>query len=409
MKTPILTVFTILFCMVSSPTISNLDGNRNDPKHFDELNRSGLEFYVYTSKVNTKYSEIPSAVFKNKLIMVSSKKIGGLGNGIDKYTNEPYFELFCLDVDAYGSVKNPLFFSRIINTKDNEGQVAFSPDEQTMYFTRSKRENSQNYQLYKAFLEKDSNGNWINEQELTISDLNYSIENPHVSFDGTELYFSSNMPGSFGGFDLYVAQINPDGTLNDPVNLGPKINTRFDDKFPHLSKDGKKLFFSSKGHESIGGFDIFVSSISEDIKTPRNLGKNVNSEFDEIAFMFTTEDKGFFASNKEQGKGSFDMYRFKANVIYQQLQGVVVNEDNKPIPNSTVVLFDVNGDEIERQVTDIDAFYSFKVKAYERYSIKVLKNGFEKFESRFSSYKTDAIIYKETLKLSPKISAVSND
>ena len=203
---------------------------------------------------------------RNKLIMVSSKKIGGLGNGIDKYTNEPYTELFCLDVDAYGTAKNPLFFSRIINTKNNEGQVAFSPDEQTMYFTRSRRENSHNYQLYKVVLETESNGNWIDELELAISSEHYSIENPHVSSDGTELYFSSNMPGSYGGFDLYVAHIYEDGSLGPAMNLGPKINTRFDDKFPHLSKDGRKLFFSSKGHNSIGGFDIFVSSISEDIK-----------------------------------------------------------------------------------------------------------------------------------------------
>ena len=408
MKTPFLTVFTLLLCMVSSPTISDLSDRSNDPKRIDKHNKSGLEFYVYKSDVNTKYSEIPSALFKNKLIMVSSKKIGGLGNGIDKYTNEPFSELFCLDIDAYGTVKNPLFFSRIINTKDNEGQVAFSPDEQTMYFTRSKRENSRNYQLYKVVLEENSNGNWINETELSISSDNYSIENPHVSFDGTELYFSSNMPGSFGGYDLYVAHINPDGSLSEPQNLGPKINTQYDDKFPHLSKDGKKLFFSSKGHNALGGFDIFVSSISEDIKTPRNLGTEVNSEFDEIAFMFTEDDKGFFSSNKEEGEGSFDMYRFKANIIYQQLQGVVVDEQEQPLPNTTVVLYDVEGNELDRQTTEVDAFYSFKVKAYERYSLKVLKKGFEKFESRFSSYKTDALIYKEILKLSSKVSAIDH-
>ncbi|WP_299275829.1 hypothetical protein [uncultured Psychroserpens sp.] len=408
MKTPFLTVFTLLLCMVSSPTVSNLNDESNNPKRIDKHNKSGLEFYVYNSDVNTKYSEIPSAVFKNKLIMVSSKKIGGLGNGIDKHTNEPFSELFCLDIDAYGTAKNPLFFSRIINTKDNEGQVAFSPDEQTMYFTRSKRENSRNYQLYKVVLEENSNGNWVNEVELNISNDGYSIENPHVSFDGTELYFSSNMPGSFGGYDLYVSHINPDGSLEQPQNLGPKINTQFDDKFPHLSKDGKKLFFSSKGHNAIGGFDIFVSSISEDIKTPRNLGTEVNSEFDEIAFMFTTEDQGFFSSNKEEGQGSFDMYRFKSNIIYQQLQGVVVNDQEKPLPNTTVVLYDVDGNELERQTTGIDAFYSFKVKAYERYSLKVLKKGFEKFESRFSSYKTDALIYKEVLKLSSKVSALDH-
>nr|WP_321237587.1 hypothetical protein [uncultured Psychroserpens sp.] len=410
MKTPLLTVFTLLFCMVYSPTLLNLDSTDNNSERIDKLNKSGLEFYVYSSNINTKYSEIPSAVFRNKLIIVSSKKIGGLGNGIDRYTNEPYTELFCLDVDAYGTVKNPLFFSRILNTKNNEGQLAFSPDEQTAYYTRSKRENSQNYQLYKAVLEEGSNGNWHNETELAISNYQYSIENPHVSVDGTQLFFSSNMPGTYGGFDLYVANINSDGTLSEAVNLGPTVNTIRDDKFPHTSKDGKKLFFSSEGHNSIGGFDIFVSSISEGtLKTPRQLGSNINSKFDEIAFMFTNDNQGFFSSNKKEGKGSFDMYRFKSNVIYQQLQGIVVNEKNEPLPNTTVVLLDTEGNELERQKTGIDAHYSFKVKAYENYAIKALKKGFISLESRFSSYQTETIIYKEVLKLSSKVSAISNE
>ena len=405
MKTPSLTVLTLLSCMVFSPTISNYESIPS-AKRIDKLNQSGLEFYVYNSEINTKYAEIPSAVFRNKLIMVSSKKIGGLGNGIDKYTNEPYSELFCLDIDAFGTAENPLFFSRIINTKNNEGQVAFSPDERTMYFTRSLRENSTNYQLYKVTLKEGSNGNWINETKLSLSSDSYSIEDPYVSKDGSELYFSSNMPGSYGGYDLYVAQINPDGTIEEPMNLGPKINTRFDDKFPHLSWDGRKLFFSSKGHNAIGGFDIFVSSISEDIKTPRNLGKAVNSEFDEVGFMFISEDKGFFSSNNQRGEGSYDMYRFKANVIYQQLQGTVVDDQNEPLPNTTVVLLDSEGKELDRQVTDSDAHYNFKVKAFENYSIKALKNGFTPLESRFSSYQTEALIYKEILKLSPKVSSI---
>ena len=110
MKTPSLTVLTLLSCMVFSPTISNYESSPSS-KRIDKLNQSGLEFYVYNSEINTKYTEIPSAVFRNKLIMVSSKKIGGLGNGIDKYTNEPYSELFCLDIDAFGTAENPLFFS----------------------------------------------------------------------------------------------------------------------------------------------------------------------------------------------------------------------------------------------------------------------------------------------------------
>lgn len=407
---PIPTVFTLLFGMVFLLPAFTSSHLINSVENRDSLNKSGLEFYVYSSNINTKYSELPSAIFKDKLILVSSKKIGGLGNGIDTHTNEPFTELFCLDLDEYGTAKNPLLFSRIINTRNNEGHVAFSPDETTIYFTRSLRENSQNYQLYKAELEPKSDGNWMNEEQLLVSDIDYSIENPHMSADGKHLYFASNMPGTFGGFDLYVADVSQDGSLHNVTNLGPKVNTKYDDECPYVSKDGKKLFFSSQGHKAIGGFDIFVSSISnKQYDTPRNLGSEINSKFDEVSFLFTDSNKGFFSSNKSNNGGSFDMYRFKANVIYQQLQGIVVNEDNQPLPNTVVLLLNEQGEEIARQTTGIDAHYSFKVRAYENYAIKALRKGFKNFESHFSSHKTDVIIYKEVLKLSPKVSTITNE
>ena len=207
------------------------------------------EFLLTETDINTKYSEIGSGLFRGKVIMVSSKKIGGLGNGVDENTKQPYTDLFCLDIDHNGELKRPLLFSRILNTKGNEGQITFSKDENTMYFTRSTRENSKNYQLYKTNLQENSNGNWVNIEMLDISGENHSIENPFVH--NNKLYFSSNMEGTIGGFDLFVADIKADGTLEIPQNLGSNINTEDDEKYPFVSNDNKHLYFSSKGHNSI--------------------------------------------------------------------------------------------------------------------------------------------------------------
>ena len=111
------------------------------------------DYSILTTAINTKYSEIGSGLFKDKLMLVSSKKIGAIGTGIDPNTNQPYTDLFCVDVKESGQLKRPLLFSRILNTKDNEGQVAFSEDENTIYFTRSTRENPENYQLFRAVLQ----------------------------------------------------------------------------------------------------------------------------------------------------------------------------------------------------------------------------------------------------------------
>ncbi len=378
---------------------------KNYNTEIDELNRSG---YAYTvspiKKVNSKYSEIASAVFKNKLIIVSSKKIGAIGNGIDLFTNEPYTDLYCMDIKSDGKLNYPLLFSRILNTKANEGLATFSPNEQHIYFTRSERTNSETYQLYKADLEPNSNGNWVDELELAISSTNYSIETPHISYDGKFLFFSSNMENGYGGFDLYKAPIFQDGSLGAIENLGPNINTPLDEKYPHTSKDDTEFYFSSKGHNSIGGYDIFISNYKGRFyENARNLGQRINSFKDDIGFVFIDEEKGVFSSNKENQ--SFDLYQFESKAIYQDLQGIVVTNEEKIIPNSTVVLLDAQGNELERQITDKDAFYRFKIKPFENYELKVIKEGYEDFSLKFKSNEGQSdLAFKEILKLSNKVS-----
>ena len=382
MKSTMLVLVTALtFCTYTS-------FGKTDPekKKVDKENKSGYAYTVDISKINSKYSEIACTTFRKKLVIVSSKKIGGLGNGVDPITNEPYTDLFCSDVEAYGELSQPILFSRILNTKANEGQVSFSPDENTIYYTRSERNNSLNYKLYKAELEKDSYGKWINEIELTVSSDDYSIENPHVSQDGKFLYFSSNMRGGFGGFDIYKAKINEDGSIGNPENLGRTINTSEDEKYPHTAKNGVELFFSSKGHNSFGGYDIFLSTVADyNYTLPKNLGYSVNSEKDEIAFIFIDERKGVFSSNKDNKNNAFNLYRFQSRVVYNELNGIVISEEDKILPNSTVILLDSEGNEVDRQVTNKDATYNFRIKPYLDYQIKVLKEGYKDYTLSFAS------------------------
>lgn len=408
MKVIIPTSLAVIFCTLFSyenPSVYPSETKESTiieaSKGDNSLNTSGLEFTVYNSKTNTKYSEYSSGTFKNKLIVVSSKKIGGLGNGIDKNTNEPYSELFCMDISKNGDVSNPLFFSRILNTKHNEGQVAFSPDESIVYYTRSLRDNSKNYQLYMAYLEPFSHGNWTSHKQLTLN-TNYSIEHPHVSSDGTQLYFSSNKSGGFGGYDLYVAVIQKDGSIGEPVNLGDSINTSKDEKFPSLSKDGNTFYFASEGHVGLGGLDLFLSKINKgDFGSPRNLGHDINSPYDEIALTFLKNDQGYFSSNRQDGLGSFDLYKFNAERIEQTLQGIIVEADtNKPLPKSKVVLLDEDGNEITSQVTGIDAHFSFNINAFEKYTIRIDKSGFETAESSFVSNNINNNVYKQVIGLS---------
>ena len=390
-----------------------LDSDSNDVIVYSDASILGLnsaEYSISETSINTKYSEIGSGLFRDKLIMVSSKKIGGLNSGIDPNTNLPFTDLFCLDIDYAGDLSRPLLFSRILNTKDNEGQISFSEDEKTMYFTRSSRENPENFQLYRTNLQENSIGNWENIIMLDISSQDYSVESPFLR--GNEIYFASNMPGGFGGFDIYVAKIKEDGTLGTPKNLGNSINTEENEKFPFISNDGKHFYFSSKGHKNLGGYDVFTSRILKDrFKTPRNLGTTVNTEFNEIAFFLTSEYKGYLSSDKTEGKGSYDIYKFDKSAVSQVLEGIAVEKNTQiPLPRTLVILIDEEGREVGRQFTNEDAEYSFPVIPFDSYTIVTSKNGFEDNTFLFEADKGTNYKFNKKLELEPtKASIVEVD
>jgi outer membrane protein OmpA-like peptidoglycan-associated protein len=368
----------------------------------DIIDANGFDYQILDAGgINSKYSEFGSAFFRNKFILVSSRKLGGIAK-IDPNTNEAYKDLFCVDMNEHGYLSMPLLFSRMINTNNSEGQVTFSPDEHTMYFTRSNKQNSLIYKLYKATLEEGSNGNWKDEQLLNINKGNVSIENPFVNPAGDKLYFSSNMAGTHGGFDIFVSDINLDGTLSVPKNLGSNINTNEDEKYPSLSKDGRFLYFSSKGHRNMGGFDVFRSKILKNsYKAPRNLGNTINSRYDEVAFILATKNKGYVSTNKN---GSFDIFRSINRKITQSVVGKTVDLETKiALPNTLVVLFDEEGEELSRQKTGTDASYSFDVEPFEIYNIKTYKDGFVEHSFDFVSNRNSDITYRKNLELNPTV------
>ncbi|WP_298555900.1 OmpA family protein [uncultured Algibacter sp.] len=377
------------------------------------IGANGYTFELLDAGVNTPFSEIGSGFFRDKLIMVSSKKLGGLAK-IDPNTREAYKELFCLDIDKNGALSSPYLFSRILNTNASEDQLAFSPNETTVYYTRSSKENSLEFKLYKAVLEADSHGNWINNELLDINKNNVSIETPFVNHAGDKLYFSANFDDSFGGYDLYVSDIKSDGTLGSPKNLGKTINTSYDEKYPSLSLDDKYFYFASKGHDNIGGFDLFVIKNSKkEYKKPRNMGNTINTVYDELAYFLAAKNKGYISSNRPNGKGGYDIYTATNDEILQHIKGKVLDlETQIKLPNTVVVLKDEDEIEISRTVTKEDGTYSFSVIPFETYSISTFKDGFKDASVEFFTNRGSETTYKKDIELittEPIIAEVENE
>ena len=325
------------------PQSSNLldDNLYEEYSKTTSLDDNGFRFDVLDSGINTRFFEYGSGFFMNKFIVVTSRKIGGLDK-TNNETGESDKNLFCFDYDKKGNLSLPLLFSHFINSLDHEDTGTFSTNESTMFFTRSSKKNPMVYELYKADLKPESNGVWENIKKVDLGLKNCSIENPTMSPDGKTLYFASNVDGGFGGFDIYRVSVLENGQLDVPVNLGAVINTTVDDKFPSFSKDGSYLYFASKGHQNLGGFDMFRSKIgNQNYSMPVNLGSSINTKYDEIAMYFASNTKGYISSNKSYGKGGFDIYKFELDLVVQKIEGKILDKKSLvALPNATIILKD---------------------------------------------------------------------
>tara|TARA_R110002012_G_scaffold165970_3_gene328866 strand:+ start:1691 stop:3283 length:1593 start_codon:yes stop_codon:yes gene_type:complete len=402
MKTLAIITFLLIFPNLHSQNAikSNFMLNTEMSKSTSAITENGFKFTVLDAGINTRFDEYGSGFFKNKFIVITSRKIGGLDK-VNSNTGESDKNIFCFDYDKTGNLSVPILFSHIINTPDHEDVISFSSNEATMYFTRSTKENPMFFNLYKTNLKPDSNGLWIDILKLNIGFNNASIDHPTVSPDGKKLYFSSNVSGGFGGFDLYSSDILLDGTLSVPINLGGTINTSEDDKFPTFSKDGKFLFFASKGHENLGGFDMFRSRIGDNTHGQVvNLGTTLNTKYDEIAMYFISNTKGYISSNKVFGKGGFDVFKFDLEVIKQLIEGKVLDKETLiALPNANIVLRDSENTILGTVKSDLKGNYKFNVLPFETYTISVEKDGFVPNAFDFDSNKGDSRSYKKNILL----------
>jgi outer membrane protein OmpA-like peptidoglycan-associated protein len=375
--------FSAIFLLISFLSFAQDSYVENESIESNSFSTSILElndkFEILNTGINTSLSDVGSTFFMNKYIMYSSRKTGAIGAGRDVNTGNPYNGLYCLNIDKTGNLSHPYFFASVLDEKGNEGGITFSPDQKTVYFTNSTPENSTNYQLYKAVFDETcrcSNA-WIKKEAVSFNNVSYSIENPCVSSDGKKIYFSSNMPGGFGGYDLYVADIDQNGMPINPKNLGKDINTSNDEKFPYASPE-KELFFSSNGHAGYGGQDVFVSRIRKNsFSYPLNLGKTINTSNDEVAFILASKTRGYLTSNRNTGLGSYDIYRFELQKNSNTLKGHAAEKVSKIIlPNTKISLIDADGNEVATQTTNENGAFSFEVTPFENYTILANKEGY---------------------------------
>jgi tetratricopeptide (TPR) repeat protein len=296
-----------------------------NPNYLPKIISKGKRFNVQNLDINSEYSDFGGALNNNKLYITSSRNTVGLfdlGRWITQrisygWNNEPYLDIYSFDVTDSGSYLNEDYLGSNINTKYHEGLASFD-NEGNMYISRES--------FYENEYVKDPESNNItsligiykiskgekNVVALNINSVEYSVKNPSISSDGKTLYFSSDMPGGFGNFDIYRGDIDENGNINNVENLGQKVNTEGQEMFPFIG-DKNNLYFSSDSQLGLGGLDVFFTKeVDGKWASVRNVGIPVNSNADDFAFsMNEATGEGFVSSNRSGGKGSDDIYSIK--------------------------------------------------------------------------------------------------
>ncbi len=268
--------------------------------------------------LNGDKDDFSPTFFENGLLYCSNSRKSA--KKADKSSIVDDLNLKFATFDSLGSLSKPSAFSRRTNSKTHEGPSSFSLNGDTMFLTRvmSKggvaKENKNGETTLKIYIKiRDKEGNFMGEEVMPFESETYSYCHPTLSADGQRLYFSSNMPGGFGGMDLWMARKLKTGGWSQAMNLGSRINTAGNELFPHLTMNNG-LYFSSNGRkDNKGGLDLYRVDIDSKTARPFPLSAAFNTEGDDFGIMFlpNNERKGYFSSNRKGGSGGDDIYEFE--------------------------------------------------------------------------------------------------
>ncbi|MFD1016642.1 OmpA family protein [Winogradskyella rapida] len=337
--------------------------------------------YTYTLENITEDvggSSFGVGLYGDKIVFASTKNIE---NPNYNWDGKPYLDLY----EATVSKNDPITLDSIqpLNKKINlekqhESNAVFTKDGSMMYFSRNlkKRVDVEDTKIavVSIFRSELIDGEWSKAEPVSFASETYSTMHPTLNKEEDKLYFASDMPGSLGVFDIFYVDLFADHSFGQPINLGEAVNTERREQFPFMANDST-LYFASNGKHGIGGLDLFASHVKDNVFLEAlNLGETINSEKDDFAFvMIDSTHTGYISSNRS---GQDDIYTFKRvkNDRNYYIEGLVTDKKTGEIlPNTTVTLFDADGNKIGDQLVGDDGRYKLATQPNQQYSVEGFK------------------------------------
>lgn len=405
----------------SSPLIAKVDRRLYECANGKEFVANPVDVKISSvSKIlNSSSPDFAPVISADEKVMIFTSRRPGSTGGLLDETGQ-YYEDIYIAKKVNGQWGAPQNIGSSINTDGHDASIALSADGSELFIYKDDGAGD----IY--YCKQRSDGSWSKPLPIegSVNSRSFYENAAAVSPDGTTLFFASNREGGYGGLDLYMVQMNDKGFWGKPTNLGDVINTPEDDEGPFMDFDGVTLYFSSRAHKGMGGYDIFKTvfdSTRNQWIEPINMGYPINSADDDIYFVLSGDGShGYYASSKDEGVGEKDIYmitmppREDRNALIEKMQamnldvpeivstpttavaaaGVVpvtikgVIKDavtGKPI-QTPVVLTDANGDVVSEFKVGEDGMYSFVVSnpTSSSYTLSAEKDGFGFINKSFS-------------------------
>ncbi|MDT0608617.1 OmpA family protein [Croceitalea rosinachiae] len=372
------------------------DGKTKVFDYLAKIEENSGRYDIEQFQYNSKYSDFAPAFYEDGLIFSSDRDTGNFARYRHTWNSKDFLDLFSV-IEDESSNASVVKVQGDVNTRLHESTSIVTKDGSTMYFTRNNFLDGKKYKdgngttrlkIYQATL---VDGEWIDITELPFNGDSYSIAHPALSPDEKILYFASDMPGTLGGSDIFKVQIIGDGTFGTPVNLGKTINTEARETFPFVAQEDV-LYFASDGHPGLGGLDVFATKIAfDEYDQPIvNLGKPINTKYDDFSFIIDESKEGYFASNRLDGMGEDDIYGFVENdpiqlECLQDVTGTVRDRiSNEILVGATVKIINEENNEVSSTITDSKGQYSLNLDCNKGNFVRALMEGYVPSEEYLS-------------------------
>ncbi|MCU0416061.1 MAG: OmpA family protein [Cytophagaceae bacterium] len=362
--------------------------------------------------INGEFFDFAPVISADEQVMIfTSRRPGSLG--VLDPTTGMYNEDIYISTKVNGKWSTPKNMGSVVNTENHDASIGLSADGKTLFIYR---DGTGLGDIYFCTRTKDDTWSKPRPIEGEVNNRNFNEKDVAISPDNSLLFFSSNRDGGFGGLDIYMVQKDQNGFWGKPVNLGPEINTAEDEAGPFMDFDGRTLYFSSKAHEGMGGFDIFQTvfdSTAQKWTKPLNLGYPINTPFNDIYFVLSGDGShGYYAASREDSYGQLDIYRIsmpprkdrdelikkmmKMNLVVEEpkvvepiattnttvypvrLKGVIKDAASGLPIAAQIQLTDAKGVVVSSTTTTADGLYSFEISNSQmsNYTITGQKNGY---------------------------------